>query len=145
MAVTVHVCDFEHVPEIVPPTAVTDGVPQLSVTLPALAIAFAAVGNVGLHPRSIDAIGHAANTGLTKSDVQVYVTEHTALFPQPSKAVTVHVCVFEHVPVIDPPTAVTDATVQLSVTLPALATAFAGVGNVGLHPRLIDAVGHAVN
>ena len=68
------------------------------------------------------------------------------MFPQPSVAVTVKVSDLLQVPVMPPLTATTDATLQLSVTVPAASTAPAAVGNVvGLQPSAIAAVGHEVN
>ena len=71
MAVTVQVCDLLHVPLTAPPTAVSDAIPQLSVTGPAAAIACVWVIGAGLQPSGIVAVGHTVNTGLCVSDVQV--------------------------------------------------------------------------
>jgi len=84
--------------------------PQLSIAVPASAKACEAVTGFGLHPRLIAAEGQLLKTGAWISDVQAYVTEHVASFPQSSNAVTVHVCDLLQVPVIAAPTAFTDAT-----------------------------------
>ena len=59
---------------------------------------------------------------------------------------TVQVWVIEQlVPDGDPAMAVTEATLQLSVTLPTEVTTAAAAGKLdGLHPKSIFAVGHAV-
>ena len=72
-AVTVHTWVFTQVPEIAPPEALIVRVAsQLSLTLPAAAMAIAELGNVaGLQPRFIGADGQPANTGTWVSSVQV--------------------------------------------------------------------------
>ena len=73
VAVTVQSCSLVQVPVMAPPTAprVKLG-SQLSLTLPAAAMAAAAVGSVaGLQPKSTALAGQLAKTGAAVSSVQV--------------------------------------------------------------------------
>ena len=89
VAVTVHICCIlQEVPVAGAKDAVITTAPQLSVTLPAFAIASAIVG--GVVPGNICMpFGQLENTGLVTSDFHLYVTSHVAKLPQASVALTV--------------------------------------------------------
>jgi len=94
-AVNVLICVTVH-PEVVaaPSLDVTVGVPQASVAVavPSAALIFEAVG---LHP-NVFVVPVAVIVGGVRSLVQVTVDDAVAVLPQPSVAVNVLVCEFEH-------------------------------------------------
>lgn len=116
VAVTVQVCDCTHPPVMMPPTAEIAGTPQSSVAAPAAAMALAAVGSAGLHPKRTGPTGQLENAGFCVSEFQVNVTRQVAMLLQSSVAVTVQVCdCTQPLPEMTPPMAVTTGTPQLSV------------------------------
>jgi len=128
VAVYVLVCDLKHPSGITDPSDdVIPGVPQSSV-----AMAAPGAGTPpGLHPRS-EPTGQNVNTGGVTSTVQVNTCVHVAVFPHPSVAVYVLVCVLKH------PFGITAPNDEVIPGVPQSSVAMAAPGAgtpPGLHPR----------
>ena len=91
---------------------------QLSVTVPAAAIAAASFGNeVGLHPKSIDTVGQEVNSGGVSSYMLISCVQ-LLLLPLQSYTYHVRVKVFGQVPLTEPSWYFTVEIPQLSEAVP---------------------------
>jgi len=129
VAVYVLVCVLKQPFGITAPSDdVMPGVPQSSV---AVAAPGAGTPPPGLHPRS-EPGGQNVNTGGVTSTVQVNICVQVAVFPHPSVAVYVLVCVLKH------PFGITAPSDDVIPGVPqsSVAVATPGAGTLeGLHPR----------
>ena len=114
-AVTVQTCCLAHnVPVTVPPTALMSSVvSQLSVTVPAAAMASASVGSAaGLHPRSMGVAGQAEKTGALVSTRVIVCAQVSAAASAVHLSKTEYVRVYTFLQGVGSVSTVTDVTVR---------------------------------